>query len=81
MKRGKNALYHSANHGHETLQHMGWLLAQNKTETPVVTSDLPVVHYFHQDFEDVDKVNWELQGRQIFCPLAPDRILILLDPV
>ena len=76
----KNALYHNANEGHEVLQHMGWILAVNNTGAPFITSDKPIVHHFQQDFADISSTNMEMHGRQIFCPLDPDHLLILLDP-
>lgn len=76
----KNALYHNANEGHETLQHMGWLVVENRTNTPFITSDLPVVHQFHQEFDEISSVDMDMHGRQIFCPLNPEHLLILIDP-
>lgn len=76
----KNALHHNANDGHETLQHMGWMVIKNRTETPFIASDLPVVHHFHQDFDDISSVDMDMHGRQIFCPLDQEHLLLLLDP-
>lgn len=76
----KNALYHNANHGHETLQHMGWIVLENQTEVPFITSDKPVTHYFSQDFEEISKRDMEMHGREIYCSLDPENLLVLLDP-
>lgn len=76
----KNALYHNANEGHETLQHMGWLVVENDTEIPFVTSDDPVTHYFECDREELEVVDMDLHGREVYCPLGPNHMLVLLDP-
>jgi hypothetical protein len=74
------ALAHNANSGHETLQHMGWLLVTNDSNIPFITSDQPVVHYFSRDFDDVESTPQTLEGREIHCPLSPEQLLVLLDP-
>lgn len=76
----KNALYHNANDGHETLQFMGWLVVENETDVPFITSDKPVAHSFLQDFDEVSSTNMEMHGREMFCPLDPDHLLLFLDP-
>lgn len=75
-----DTLYYNANEGHETLQYMGWRIVENSTDTPFITSDKPVIHYFEQDFEEVTSTNQDLHGREIFCPLDPDHLLLVLDP-
>lgn len=76
----KNALYHNANEGHETLQFMGWLVVENETDIPFITSDKPVVHHFFQDFSEISSTSMDMHGRQIYCPINPDYLLIFLDP-
>lgn len=75
-----DTLYYNANEGHETLQYMGWRIVENGTDVPFITSDKPVIHYFEQDFEEVTSTNQDLHGREIFCPLDPDHLLLVLDP-
>lgn len=76
----RDTIYYNANEGHESLQFMGWRIVENETDVPFITSDKPVVHYFEQDFEEVDAVDEELHGREIFCPLDQNHLLMLLDP-
>ncbi|WP_340102311.1 DUF4238 domain-containing protein [Salinibaculum salinum] len=71
---------HNANSGHEALQHMGWVLIENDTSTPFITSDDPIVHYFDCPFEEVDTAIFQMENREIYCPLGPDLLLVLLDP-
>jgi len=75
-----DTLHYNANHGHESLQHMGWKIVENESDLPFITSDKPVFHYFEQSFEDVNSTDEDLHGREIFCPLSPNYLLILLDP-
>lgn len=76
----RDTIHYNANEGHESLQFMGWRVVENETEVPFITSDKPVVHYFEQDFEEVNAVDEDLHGREIFCPLDQNHLLILLDP-
>ena len=76
----RDTIYYNANEGHESLQFMGWRIVENETDVPFITSDKPVAHYFEQDFEEVDAVDDDLHGREIFCPLDPNHLLMLLDP-
>ena len=76
----KNALYHNANEGHESLQHMGWLVVENDTDIPFITSDDPVTHYFDCDRDELEAVDMDLHGREVYCPLGPNHLLVLLDP-
>jgi hypothetical protein len=76
----KNALIHNVEEGYHNFQFMGWIIAENQTDTPLITSDKPDVHYFHTDFEDVSSTATQMRGREIFLPLDTDHVLILLDP-
>lgn len=76
----ESVLTHNVNKGHETLQHMGWLLVKNNTEMPFITSDSPVTHYFCLDYEDVTSTVRQNEGREVYCPVSPNHLLVLLDP-
>jgi len=76
----KNALYHNANEGHESLQHMGWLVVENDTDIPFITSDDPVTHYFDCDRDELEAVDMDLHGREVYCPLGPNHLLVLPTP-
>jgi hypothetical protein len=76
----ESALTHALNVGYKTLQHMGWFLVTNESDTPFITSDDPVTHYFSLNFEEVEDTGTQMDGREIYCPLSPDCLLILLDP-
>lgn len=79
-KGWKNALVYNVESGYHNFQFMGWLVAENQTDVPFITSDKPDVHYLHPDFETVSSSSMQMQGREIFLPLDPDHLLILLDP-
>ena len=65
---------------YEGFQFMGWRVIENKTDLPFFTSDSPVVMY--QDEKPDRDVFDELQftGKEVFCPISPDKLLLLLDP-
>lgn len=75
-----SAVSYNTSEGHTLLQYMGWVLIENKTNLPFFTSDEPVVEYHGKQFENVDSMAKEMIGRQIFCPIGPDHLLLLLDP-
>jgi hypothetical protein len=77
----ESILTHNANEGHESLQHMGWLLVKNNTDTPFITSDRPVSQYLSLSFEEVSSATLQNEGREIYCPVDPETLLVLLDPV
>jgi hypothetical protein len=66
-------LTRSATEGHEQLQHMGWLLIMNNTDTPFITSDNPLAQYFAQDFETVENSATQVEGREMYFPIDPSR--------
>lgn len=65
---------------YKSLLHMGWLVVENKTSVPLITSDSPVVFYQEEQPDDEQSGGFSLEGKQIFCPLGPDHLLVLLDP-
>jgi hypothetical protein len=76
----KNALIHNVEEGYHNFQFMGWIVAENYTDIPLITSDKPDVHYLHPDFEEVSSTATQMRGREVYLPLDQDHILILLDP-
>lgn len=76
----ESVLAHNAQQGHESLQYMGWRIVENESDVPFITSDAPVVHYFEADRDDIKTTKYQFEGRQIFCPIGPDNLLLLLDP-
>jgi len=75
-----SAISYNTSEGHTLLQYMGWVLIENKTDLPFFTSDEPVVESQGKSFDNVDTETKEMIGRQIFCPIGPDHLLLLLDP-
>lgn len=75
-----SAISYNTSEGHTLLQYMGWVLVENKTDLPFFTSDEPIVESQGKQFDNVDTAAKELIGRQIFCPIGPDHLLLLLDP-
>lgn len=75
-----SAISYITSEGHTLLQYMGWVLIENKTDLPFFTSDEPVVESQGMQFDNVDTPAKEMIGRQIFCPIGPDHLLLLLDP-
>jgi len=75
-----SAISYNTSEGHTLLQYMGWVLIENKTDLPFFTSDEPIVESQGKDFDNVDTAAKEMVGRQIFCPIGPDHLLLLLDP-
>ncbi|MBO4249479.1 DUF4238 domain-containing protein [Halomicrobium sp. IBSBa] len=75
-----SAISYNTSDGHTLLQYMGWVLIENKTDLPFFTSDEPVVESQGKRFDNVDTAAKEMIGRQIFCPIGPDHLLLLLDP-
>jgi|GEM_PF-1199357 len=75
-----SAISYNTSEGHTLLQYMGWVLIENKTDLPFFTSDEPVVEFHGKEFDNVDSASKELIGRQIYCPIGPDHLLLLLDP-
>lgn len=76
----RSAISYNTSEGHTLLQYMGWVLVENKTDLPFFTSDEPVVESQGKQFDNVDTATKELIGRQIFFPIGPDHLLLLLDP-
>lgn len=75
-----SVLHENMKDGHESLQYMGWVLVENHTKVPFITSDQPVAQYFEVDHEDVYAPAYRFEHREIFCPLGPGHCLVLLDP-
>jgi len=75
-----SAISYNTSEGHTLLQYKGWVLIENKTDLPFFTSDEPVVEFQGKQFENVDSATKEMIGRQIFCPIGPNHLLLLLDP-
>lgn len=78
--RWEKILVRNSTEGQELLQHMGWLLVENKSDTPFITSDDPLAQYFEQDFENVENSNTQMEGREMYFPISPDHLLVFLDP-
>jgi len=73
-------LVRNATEGQEQLQHMGWLLVKNETETPFITSDDPLAQYFGQNFEAMENSTTQVEGREMYFPISRDHLLVFLDP-
>lgn len=73
-------LVRNATEGQEQLQHMGWILVKNETDTPFITSDEPLAQYFAQDFEAVGNSVKQVEGREMYFPISRDYLLVFLDP-
>jgi hypothetical protein len=78
--RWEHALTHNAGTGHEILQHMGWRLLKNRTDYPFITSDQPVIWYLHSPDVSSDNDRHNLSNMEIYCPIGPNHVLVLLDP-
>lgn len=76
----EEVLRRSVTEGHNSQQHMGWLLVKNETEIPFITSDNPVAGYFSQDFDAVENAATQLEGREMYYPIGEDYLLVFLDP-
>ncbi|WP_436933913.1 DUF4238 domain-containing protein [Halovenus marina] len=73
-------LVRNAAEGHEQLQHMGWLLVKNDSDTPFITSDNPSAQYFARDLEAIENSNTQAEGREIYFPIGQDHLFVFLDP-
>jgi hypothetical protein len=73
-------LVRNATEGQEQLQHMGWLLVENHTDIPFITSDDPLAQYFAQDLEAVENSVTQAEGREMYFPIGRDHLLVFLDP-
>lgn len=65
---------------HEGLQFMGWKIIENETSLPFFTSDGPVVIYQEEFPGDGLNEGFQFTGKEVFCPVNPDKLLLLLDP-
>ncbi|WP_080506898.1 DUF4238 domain-containing protein [Halorubrum distributum] len=75
-----SAVSYNTSEGHTLLQYMGWVLIKNKTNLPFFTSDEPVVEVQGENVEKPKETSNKMVGRQIFCPIGPNHLLLLLDP-
>jgi len=73
-------LVRNATEGQEQLQHMGWLLVENETDIPFITSDDPLAQYFEQDFEMIENPVTHVEGREMYLPISEGFLLVFLDP-
>lgn len=63
--------------GHKNLQQFGWLLIENRTAQPLITSDHPVVTYSTQHPNQDANSN---KNVEIFYPIGPNHLIVLLHP-
>lgn len=61
--------------GYKALQHFGWIFLENNSEVPMITSDHPVVSYREDDLSEKT-----ISGVQIFYPINPNHLIVLLHP-
>lgn len=73
----RHATVDATKHAHKRLQHYGWVVVENRTEEPFLTSDTPVVSYV-----DTENVSSDVSAvdREIFYPIDPEHALVLLHP-
>ncbi|GGN96091.1 DUF4238 domain-containing protein [Haloarcula pellucida] len=74
-------MHQGGNERYTGFQHLGWKIVENQTQLPFFTSDVPVFIYqdeFPEDDENSE--GFQFDGKQIFCPITPDKLLVLLDP-
>lgn len=76
----ESTVKHNADEAYDSLQFMGWIIVENESNTPIVTSDVSVVNYFDADREEIDGHSFQFEQRQIFFPIGPKHQLLLLDP-
>lgn len=63
--------------GHKNLQQFGWLLIENRSTQPLITSDHPVVTYPTQQADQDANSN---ENVEIFYPIGPNHLIALLHP-
>ncbi len=59
---------------------MGWRIIENETDLPFFTSDGPVVIYEEEYPGGGLKEGFQFKGKEVFCPVNPDKLLLFLDP-
>lgn len=69
-----------ASERHEGFQFMGWRVIENETNLPFFTSDIPVVFYQDEHPGTGLAEGFEFERKEIYCPISPDKLLLLLDP-
>jgi hypothetical protein len=77
----EGVMHMDGNERYTGFQYLGWKIVENRTHLPFFTSDAPVFVYqdgFPEDDEASD--GFQFDSKQIFCPISPDKLLILLDP-
>ena len=63
--------------GHKNLQQFGWLLIENSTTQPLITSDHPVVSYPTRQADEDENSN---ENVEVFYPIGPNHLIALLHP-
>lgn len=76
----ESVMHLDASERHEAFQDMGWRVVENKTDLPFFTSDVPVVVYQDEFPGGGIDDGFEFTGKEIYCPISPDTLLLLLDP-
>ena len=76
----ESVMYIDGNDRYIGFQHMGWMIVENATDLPFFTSDMPVVVYREEFPEDREMDGFDFDGKEVYCPLSPDKLLVLLDP-
>jgi hypothetical protein len=61
------------------LDRMEWLVLENETDTPIWTSDDPVVRYNSRDRGGRGSLGLQSEGIEIYFPLSPNHMLYLID--
>lgn len=76
----ESVMHVDASERYEGFQFMGWKIIENDTDLPFFTSDVPVVIY-EDEFPGggIDE-GFTFTGKEIFCPVNPEKLLLLLDP-
>jgi hypothetical protein len=76
----ESVIKHDAKEGHRGLQYLGWRVVENRTDVPFFTSDAPVVIYQENHPGTGIRKGFSFAGKQIFVPIDPATMLVLLDP-
>lgn len=75
----EGVMHMDGNERYTGFQHLGWKVVENQTQLPFFTSDVPVFVY-QDEFPEDEGEGFQFDGKQIFCPITPDKLLVLLDP-
>jgi len=72
------------NRGWEMAEHyfdLKWVLIENETQQPFLSSDHPIARHNSNDFGPYGNLGLKNRGIQVYFPLSPDLSLGFIDPV